>query len=116
MGRSVSSLPHKHRQMSSTLVAATPHMNEWREKERLRMSISERATAQRPQRAERPKPAYIVRAKVGNGWTSIGAMWKLRSGEDGYSLKLTSLPLGWDGRCVALLPLENGEMPDVVQE
>jgi len=31
----------------------------------MRMSISERATAKRPQRAERPKPVYIARAKVG---------------------------------------------------
>lgn len=52
-------------------------------------------------------PAYILRAKVGNGWTSIGAMWPLRSGDDGYSLKITSVPLQWDGRCVALLPLDN---------
>lgn len=73
-------------------------------------SISERA---KPQRRERPKPAYILRAKVGNGWTTIGAMWNLRSGEDGYSLKLNSVPVGaWDGRFVALVPLENGEVKD----
>ena len=81
------------------------------------MSISERVTA-RPQRRERPLPAYILRAKVGNGWTSIGAMWPLRSGDDGYSLKITSVPLQWDGRCVALLPLDNeaqGEQPDEPQ-
>jgi len=72
-------------------------------------SISERA---RPRRAERPKPEYILRAKVGNGWTTIGAVWSLRSGEDGFSLKINSVPLQWDGRCVALRPLENGEVQD----
>jgi hypothetical protein len=52
-----------------------------------------------------------LRAKLGHGWISIGAVWNLRSGDDGYSLKINSMPLGWDGRCVALPPLENGEAP-----
>lgn len=71
------------------------------------MSISERATARR----ERPKPVLVARAKVGNGWTTIGAAWNFRSGEEGYSLQLNTLPLGWDGRFVLLPPLENGEDP-----
>jgi hypothetical protein len=82
----------------------------------MRMSISERATPRRPQRAERPKPIYIARAKVGNGWVSIGAAWKLKSGEDGFSLKLTTIPLNWDGRFVLLPPLENDEVPEVADE
>jgi len=60
----------------------------------MRMSISERTTPRRPQRAERPKPIYIARAKVGNGWVTIGAYWRLRSGDDGFSVKLNTLPLG----------------------
>lgn len=75
-------------------------------------ATSERAIAnRRPQRAERPQPKYIARAKVGNGWVSIGAAWPLRSGDEGYSLKLTTLPLGWDGRFVLLPPLPSGEEP-----
>jgi hypothetical protein len=70
------------------------------------MSISERAT---PRRAARPMPEYIARAKVGNGWVSIGAAWKLRSGEEGFSLKLTTIPLNWDGRFILLPPLDNEE-------
>ena len=35
--------------------------------------------SRRPQRAARPKPEFIVRAKVGNGWTSIGAAWPARN-------------------------------------
>jgi hypothetical protein len=82
----------------------------------MRMSISERATTRRPQRDSRPKPKYIARAKVGTGWTSIGAAWDLRSGEDGFSLKLTTIPLNWDGRFVLLPPLENGEVKDPPEE
>lgn len=80
------------------------------------MSISERAAARQPQRRERPKPEYIARAKVGNGWVSIGAAWRLRSGEEGFSLKLTTVPLNWDGRFVLLPPLENGEVQDPPDE
>jgi hypothetical protein len=75
------------------------------------MSIAERAAARQPQKRERPKPDYVARAKVGNGWTNIGAAWRLRSGEDGYSLKLTAVPLNWDGRFVLLPPLNNEEIP-----
>jgi hypothetical protein len=49
---------------------------------------------------------------VGNGWVTIGACWNLRSGDDGFSIKLNTLPLGWDGRFVLLPPLENGEVRD----
>jgi len=79
------------------------------------MSISERAIARRPQRAERPKPEYLARAKVGNGWVNIGAAWNLRSGEDGFSVKLTSIPIGFDGRFVLLRPLED-DTADMPQE
>jgi hypothetical protein len=82
----------------------------------MRMSISERATPKRPQRTERPKPVYVARAKVGTGWVTIGAAWKLKSGEDGFSLKLTTTPLNWDGRFVLLPPLENDAIPEVAEE
>jgi hypothetical protein len=74
-------------------------------------TISERATGVRPQRRERPQPQYIARAKVGNGWVTIGACWPLRSGDEGFSLKLTTIPLNWDGRFVLLPPLPN-EAPE----
>src|SRR3979490_3613197 len=77
----------------------------------MRMSISEGAQA-RPQWRDCPQPVYIARAKVANGWVSIGAAWPLRSGEEGFSLKLTTIPLNWDGRFVLLPPLGNEEHPD----
>jgi hypothetical protein len=79
----------------------------------LRMSnVSDRATtARRPQTRERPQPQFIARAKVQNGWVSIGAAWPLRSGDEGFSLKLTTIPLNWDGRFILLPPLPNGDDP-----
>jgi hypothetical protein len=75
------------------------------------MSNSQRAIAARQPR-ERPKPQYIARAKVGNGWVTIGACWPLRSGEEGFSIKLTTTPVGnWDGRFVLLPPIENEDVP-----
>jgi hypothetical protein len=76
------------------------------------MSLTERVVQSRRQRAERPQPEFIIRAKVGAGWTSIGAAWPLRSGEKGYSFKITSIPLQWDGRAVLLPPLEDGQDPE----
>jgi hypothetical protein len=64
------------------------------------------------QRRERPLPQYIARAKVGNGWVSIGAAWPLRSGEEGFSIKLTTTPLNWDGRFVLLPPLGDEEVTE----
>ena len=69
------------------------------------------STSERAARRTRDKPVYNARAKVGTGWVNIGAAWPLRSGEDGFSLKLTTLPLGWDGRFVLIPPLEGGEEP-----
>lgn len=75
-------------------------------------TISQRATAAMRQARERPKPSYVARAKVGNGWTNIGAAWPLRSGDEGFSLKLTTIPLNWDGRFVLLPPLTNEDVPE----
>lgn len=64
-------------------------------------------------RREPQTPQYVARAKVGNGWTNIGAAWPLRSGEDGFSLQLTAIPMNWDGRFVLLPPLEaDGQGPE----
>jgi hypothetical protein len=59
----------------------------------------------------RPKPRYIARAKVGNGWVTVGAAWNFRSGEEGLSIQLTTTPLAWDGRFVLMPPLPSGEEP-----
>ena len=72
------------------------------------MLDSERTVATRRTREVR-KPVYIARAKVGNGWQTIGACWPLRNG-DGYSVKLNSIPVGsWEGQFVLLPPLGDGD-------
>jgi len=75
------------------------------------MSISERADPRRRVREVR-KPAFVARAKVGNGWQTIGAAWELRNGE-GFSVKLNSIPVGaWEGQFVLLPPLQAESPPE----
>jgi hypothetical protein len=76
------------------------------------MSISEQATRNARRSSSRPKPRYIARAKVNNGWVTIGAAWDVRSGDDALSLQLTTVPLNWDGRFILLPPLEDGREPE----
>ena len=71
-------------------------------------NVTERAARQT--RAKEDKtPAFLAFAKVGGGWQKLGAAWRFRSGEDGYSLQLTALPLNWDGRFILAMPTANGE-------
>ena len=69
------------------------------------MSISEPAT--RPMKSrEKRKPVFIARAKIGNGWQTLGAAWEFRNGDPGLSVKLNTLPVGnWDGTFILLPPL-----------
>lgn len=71
-------------------------------------SISQRAAA-KPR--ERMKPKYVARAKVGNGWQTLGAAWPFRSGEDGLSVQINVVPLNWDGRFTLIPPLPTEETP-----
>ena len=75
-------------------------------------------TASRPARSarERPKPKYVARAKVANGWVTIGAAWPFKSGEDGLSIQINVTPLGWDGRFTLIPPLDNGQEPEPPRE
>jgi hypothetical protein len=54
-------------------------------------------------------PVYLAFAKVGGGWQKIGAAWNFKSGENGYSLQITAIPLNWDGRFILAMPTESGE-------
>ncbi len=75
------------------------------------MSISERSSS-RPARVKEDRtPAYLAFAKVGGGWQKFGAAWRWKSGDDGYSIQLTAVPLNWDGRFILAVPDENGEPP-----
>ena len=61
--------------------------------------------AQSAGKREKREPKYLARAKVNNGWITIGAAWAFKSGEDGLSVQLNVVPLGWDGRFTLIKPL-----------
>ena len=70
-------------------------------------SITQRATAQRRTREEK-QPDYTVRARNGRGWSQVGVAWKPdRDGNTVLSIKLNSIPVGFDGVLKVLLPLED---------
>ncbi len=68
------------------------------------MSMVDRT--RRPREAR--KPVYLAFAKVGNGWQKIGAAWNFKSGENGFSIQVTAMPINWDGRMILAVPMENG--------
>jgi hypothetical protein len=75
------------------------------------MSVMERADPRRKVREVR-KPAFVARAKIGNGWITIGAAWELRNGE-GFSVKLNSIPVGgWEGQFVLIEPFQADTPPE----
>jgi hypothetical protein len=61
------------------------------------------------------QPAYVVRAPDPNNrgrWLTLGYAWPRKNGEEGFSLKLNSIPIGnWDGALVLLPPFAD-EMDD----
>lgn len=56
-------------------------------------------------------PDFVVRVKVGDFWTTIGAAWtaNLKDGVTGYSLKLNMIPMGWNGDGLLMPPLEDSK-------
>ncbi len=61
------------------------------------MSIAEGETRKTRQGAESRKPVYVVRAPDPNArgrCVTLGYAWHRKNGEDGFSLKLNSLPVG----------------------
>lgn len=78
-------------------------------------SNSQRALGQRQQREPR-KPAYVVRAPDPNNrgrWNTCGYAWARKDGQDGFTVKLNTVPVGqWDGALILLPPLIDEDMPD----
>ena len=83
------------------------------------MSVAEGSAGNARQRTERRKPVYVVRAPDPNTrgrWVTLGYAWQRKNGEDGFSVKLNSIPVGnWDGALVLLPPLSNEEVPEQPQ-
>jgi hypothetical protein len=68
-------------------------------------SISRRAM--QPQ--EKREVKYVVRAPDSNNrgrWVTVGVAFERKHGEEGFSVKLNTLPVGqWDGTLILLPPL-----------
>lgn len=60
---------------------------------------------------ESRQPAYVVRAPDPNSrgrWITLGYAWARKNGEEGFSVKLNSIPVGnWDGALILLPPFDN---------
>jgi hypothetical protein len=78
------------------------------------MSVVE-GSAVRP-KTERRKPVFVVRAPDPSSrgrWVTLGYAWRRKNSEEGFSVKLNSIPVGnWDGVLVLLPPLSNEEVPE----
>lgn len=85
------------------------------------MAVTSKARVQtsgKEQPAKR-QPDFNIRAKVREEtrdgtkvkWVTIGVMWSadLGNGKKGWSLKINSLPPGWNGDGLAMPPLPPGE-------
>ena len=56
-------------------------------------------------------PAFVVRAPDPSNrgrWITLGYAWTRKNGEDGYTIKLNSVPVGqWDGALILLPPFDD---------
>jgi hypothetical protein len=56
-------------------------------------------------------PAFVVRAPDPSNrgrWITLGYAWSRKNGEEGYTIKLNSVPVGqWDGALILLPPFED---------
>ena len=56
-------------------------------------------------------PAFVVRAPDPSNkgrWITLGYAWARKNGEEGFTVKLNSVPVGqWDGALILLPPLNN---------
>jgi hypothetical protein len=68
-------------------------------------SISRRAL----QSQEKREVKFVVRAPDSNNrgrWVTVGVAFGRKNGEEGFSVKLNTLPVGqWDGTLILLPPL-----------
>ena len=66
---------------------------------------------------EKRLPKYIAMAKINGGWQKLGAAWEFRSGADGLSVQITTMPVGnWDGKFSLFVPSANDQVPEQSDE
>jgi hypothetical protein len=83
------------------------------------MSSTDTARPQqrRGQQGEKREIAFFVRAKTGPGtrdWSPVGVAFARRNGEQGFTIKLNSLPIpgsGWNGALVLVPPFVEDDAP-----
>lgn len=80
------------------------------------MSMTEtpsRPTARRRTREDR-QPDFTVRARSGRAWAQVGAAWKGEREDSNVvvSIKLNSVPVGFDGILKVMLPIPPEVLPD----
>ena len=75
------------------------------------MSIRDQ-TVRTARSQEKREVRYIVRAPDSNNrgrWVTLGVAFERKNGEDGFTVKLNTLPVGgWDGTLIMLPPLVDG--------
>lgn len=75
------------------------------------MSLAQKELPLRKRPADIRHPAYVVRAPDPNNrgrWITLGYAWTRKNGEEGFSVKLNSIPVGgWDGALILLPPFDN---------
>jgi hypothetical protein len=77
------------------------------------MNLAQRDANPRNRTNDSRQPAYVVRAPdpINKGrWITLGAAWARKNGEDGFTVKLNSVPVGpWDGSLILLPPLGDAD-------
>jgi hypothetical protein len=75
------------------------------------------ARPRRGQQSEKRDVAFFIRAKTGPGprdWSPCGAAFARKNGQEGFVLKLNTLPLpnsGWNGLLVMVPPFVQDDEP-----
>lgn len=84
------------------------------------MSVAQREMSLRKRPNEARHPAFVVRApdpSAKGRRITLGYAWSRKNGEEGFTIKLNSVPVGgWDGALILLPPYadneDGGDPPD----
>ena len=75
------------------------------------MTDAQREMNLRKRPSEVRHPAFVVRAPDPSNrgrWITLGYAWTRKNGEEGYTIKLNSVPVGqWDGALILLPPFDD---------
>ena len=92
--------------------AASPPVHDDGRKEPQMALKAVKQVPKQPEAEAKRHPDFVVRAKLKDGVrTNIGAAWsaQLKDGVVGYSLKITNMPVGWNGDALLMPPIAKEE-------